>query len=66
MYRGFDIGTDKIAPAVRSAIPHHGLDVAGAERPYTLFDWLSAIRAGLAGAAGIGIVVGERVEGAHQ
>jgi len=58
IFRGFDIGTDKVSLAVRTALPHLGLDVATADQPYTLFDWLSAVRAGLSGATGIGIVVG--------
>ena len=28
VYRGFDIGTDKVPPAERGGIPHHMIDVA--------------------------------------
>jgi tRNA dimethylallyltransferase len=28
VYRGFDIGTDKVAPAGQQGIPHHLIDIA--------------------------------------
>ena len=35
VFRGFDIGTDKIAPADRRGIPHHLIDVADPMEEYT-------------------------------
>jgi tRNA dimethylallyltransferase len=35
VYRGFDIGTDKVLPAGRRGIPHHLIDVADPTEDYT-------------------------------
>jgi tRNA dimethylallyltransferase len=35
VYRGFDIGTDKIAPANRRGIPHHLIDIVDPTEEYT-------------------------------
>ena len=35
VYRGFDIGTDKVAVADQRGIPHHLIDVADPATPYT-------------------------------
>src|SRR6266480_7139441 len=35
VYRGFDIGTDKIAPADRRGIPHHLIDIVDPTDEYT-------------------------------
>jgi tRNA dimethylallyltransferase len=35
VYRGFDIGTDKIEPSARKGIPHHLIDVVDPEEEYT-------------------------------
>ena len=35
VYRGFDIGTDKVAPAERRGIPHHVIDIAEPTEIYT-------------------------------
>jgi tRNA dimethylallyltransferase len=35
VYRGFDIGTDKVLPAARRGIPHHLMDVADPHESYT-------------------------------
>jgi tRNA dimethylallyltransferase len=35
VFRGFDIGTDKIAPADRRGIPHHLIDIADPMEEYT-------------------------------
>ena len=35
VYRGFDIGTDKVPPAERRGIPHHVVDVVDATEEYT-------------------------------
>jgi tRNA dimethylallyltransferase len=35
VYRGFDIGTDKIAAADRRGIPHHLIDIVDPTEEYT-------------------------------
>jgi tRNA dimethylallyltransferase len=35
VYRGFDIGTDKIAPDERRGIPHHLIDIVDSREEYT-------------------------------
>ncbi|MDT8341332.1 MAG: tRNA (adenosine(37)-N6)-dimethylallyltransferase MiaA [Longimicrobiales bacterium] len=35
VYRGLDIGTDKLSPAAREGIPHHGLDRVPPEERYS-------------------------------
>jgi tRNA dimethylallyltransferase len=35
VYRGFDIGTDKIAPADRRGVPHHLIDIVEPTEEYT-------------------------------
>jgi tRNA dimethylallyltransferase len=35
VYRGFDIGTDKVTPADRQGIPHHLIDIADPTEVYT-------------------------------
>jgi tRNA dimethylallyltransferase len=35
VYRGFDIGTDKVPPAARGGIPHHLVDVADPREEYS-------------------------------
>ncbi len=35
VYRGFDIGTDKVPAALRRGIPHHLVDVVDPDEPYT-------------------------------
>lgn len=44
VFRGFDIGTDKISQQVRERWPHTGIDIADADAPFTLFDWLEVAR----------------------
>jgi len=39
IYRGFDIGTDKVPLAERRGIPHHLIDVAEPTREYTAADY---------------------------
>jgi len=64
VFRGFDIGTDKISAEIRAARPHACIDIAEASDPFTLYNWLDAARAAIAahahtsGGAGIAIVVG--------
>jgi tRNA dimethylallyltransferase len=45
VYRGMDIGTAKPSAADRAAVPHHLLDLADPDQPFTLADWLAAARA---------------------
>jgi tRNA dimethylallyltransferase len=42
VYRGFDIGTDKISPGGREGIPHHLLDVVDPEIQFTAADFVQA------------------------
>jgi tRNA dimethylallyltransferase len=64
VFRGFDIGTDKISAEIRAVRPHACIDIAEASDSFTLYDWLDAARAAIAGHAqtsggrGIAIVVG--------
>ena len=41
MYRGFDIGTDKVPPAERRGIPHHLIDVVEPTDEYTAARYVS-------------------------
>jgi tRNA dimethylallyltransferase len=52
IYRGMDIGTDKVSSAVRAETPHHGLDIRGPDERYSAGEyardarrWISEIRA---------------------
>ena len=64
VFRGFDIGTDKINAEIRAVRPHACIDIAEASDPFTLYDWLDAARSAIAnhaqasGGEGIAIVVG--------
>ena len=44
VFRGFDIGTDKLDRATLAKWPHAGIDVVDADGPFTLFDWLEIAR----------------------
>ena len=48
VYRGFDIGTDKISPTDQRGIPHHCVDIVDAADEYTAADYardaMAAIR----------------------
>jgi tRNA dimethylallyltransferase len=48
LYRGFDIGTDKPSPDARSRVPHHLIDVTGADRPWSLAQYQAAARESIA------------------
>jgi len=50
VYRGFDIGTDKVPAGDRRGIPHHLLDIAEATTQFTAADF---VREALAAARGI-------------
>lgn len=44
VYRGMDIGTAKPDAAARAAVPHHLLDLADPDEPYTVAQWVAAAR----------------------
>lgn len=44
VYRGLDIGTAKPDAAARAAVPHHLLDLAAPDEPFTVADWVAAAR----------------------
>lgn len=50
VYRGFDIGTDKPAPASMRGVPHHLIDISGPEVQFTAADF---VREALAAAGAI-------------
>src|SRR5688572_7511851 len=39
VYRGFDIGTDKVPPAEQQGIPHHLIDIVEPTTEYTAADY---------------------------
>ncbi len=52
IYRGMDIGTDKVAAGIRARIPHHGIDIRDPDESYSAGEfardaarWMSRIRA---------------------
>src|SRR5689334_11142489 len=47
LYRGLDIGTAKVDAATRARVPHHLIDVADADDPWTLARYLEAAQAAL-------------------
>ena len=44
VYRGMDIGTAKPDAAARAAVPHHLLDLADPDEPFSVVDWLAGAR----------------------
>jgi tRNA dimethylallyltransferase len=61
VFRGLDIGTAKATMAERRGIPHHGLDIADPDQPFSLADFAAHARAALAGIAdrgGLAILAG--------
>jgi tRNA dimethylallyltransferase len=48
VYRHFEIGTAKPTPEQRAHVPHHLLDVAGADEPFTAGDYARQTRAVIA------------------
>jgi len=61
VYRGFDIGTDKLSPAEQRGIAHHLVDIVPPAHDYTAADYardaMSAIEA-IAGRGHVPIIVG--------
>jgi tRNA dimethylallyltransferase len=45
VYRGMDVGTAKPDAAARAAVPHHLLDLASPDEPFTVADWVERARA---------------------
>lgn len=39
LFRGMDIGTDKISQEIREKIPHHQVDIINPEEHYTAWQW---------------------------
>ncbi|HEV8545924.1 MAG TPA: tRNA (adenosine(37)-N6)-dimethylallyltransferase MiaA [Candidatus Limnocylindrales bacterium] len=61
VYRGLDIGTAKATIEERHGIPHHGLDLADPDEPFSVADFAAHARAALEGIAtrgAIAILVG--------
>ena len=61
MYRYFDLGTAKLAPAEREAVPHHFLDVLNPDQQFAAGEYMRQARAVLAEVSARGhlpIVVG--------
>ncbi len=54
VYRGMEIGTAKPSVADRALVPHHGLDVANPDEPFTAGDWSRLAREALSGISGRG------------
>lgn len=44
IYRGMDIGTAKPSPAERARVKTFGIDLAGPTEPFSVGDWLNAVR----------------------
>ncbi|MDR0534763.1 MAG: tRNA (adenosine(37)-N6)-dimethylallyltransferase MiaA [Puniceicoccales bacterium] len=49
VYRGMDIGTAKPSAAQRALVPHHCLDIAEPDAPFSVCDYIAAARAAIAG-----------------
>lgn len=47
IYRGLDIGTDKVAPVVRAEVPHHLVDVVDPDEVFTLAQYQRAAYAAI-------------------
>lgn len=45
VYRGMDLGTAKPDAAARAATPHHLLDLADPDEPFSIIDWVARARA---------------------
>jgi tRNA dimethylallyltransferase len=44
VYRGMDVGTAKPDAPARAAVPHHLLDLADPDEPFTVADWVERAR----------------------
>lgn len=54
VYRGMDIGTAKPDAVARASVPHHLLDLADPDEPFTVAQWVERARAVLPEIAGRG------------
>ena len=54
VYRGMDVGTAKPDAAARAAVPHHLLNLAEPDEPFTVAQWVRAARSILPEVAGRG------------
>lgn len=61
VYRGMDIGTAKVTAEQRALVPHHGLDLADPDQPFTATDYqqaaYGALRA-IGARGGVALLVG--------
>jgi len=39
LFRGMDVGTDKISSTIREQIPHHQIDIIDPDEQYTAGQW---------------------------
>jgi tRNA dimethylallyltransferase len=61
VYRGLDIGTAKVPVGEREGVPHHGLDLADPDEPFSVADFVRHARLALDGIAargGLAILAG--------
>jgi tRNA dimethylallyltransferase len=56
VYRGMDIGTAKVTAEERARVPHHGLDLADPDQPFSVADFVDHAMPALAGIAERGAV----------
>ena len=56
VFRGLDIGTAKVSATDRARVPHHGLDMADPDEPFSVADFADHARGVLAGLARDGAV----------
>ena len=54
VYRGFDIGTDKVPPHLRGGVPHHMIDVADPTEEYSAARYAREAAAAIRGITGRG------------
>ena len=45
LYRGMDVGTAKPDASARASVPHHLLDIADPDEPFTVAQWVERARA---------------------
>lgn len=61
VFRGLDVGTAKATVAERQGVPHHGLDIADPDEPFSVADFIEHVERVLptiAGDRGIAILAG--------
>ncbi|MGD9612452.1 MAG: tRNA (adenosine(37)-N6)-dimethylallyltransferase MiaA [Kiritimatiellia bacterium] len=55
IYRGMDVGTAKPDAAERRSVPSFGFDLVDPDRPFSVGDWLAAVRAAAPAIAACGV-----------